>query len=715
MSNKLDTQYQSLLKDILQNGHTKSGRNGGTLSVFGRQIRHKMSEGFPLITTKKVYWKGVVEELLWFLRGETNIAPLVKKNVNIWVGDAYKAYLKKDQVAYNRLLEESLNDKSLPSLPKYEPISIEQFTELIKTDEKFATEYGELGPVYGKQWRKWDAYEFEGGPYDQECHHKPIDQIDNLVNDLRNNPDSRRLMVNAWNVSDVPNVVLPPCFLGETLVKCRDLYKPISSITTDDKVLTIDGSYREVSELHSTFFDGNILDIKVCGTGDKISCTANHPFLVKGKGFVEAGQLEEGDFLAIPINQQSILPSFTNVDNRFLIKETSELIDNPDWWYVMGYFLGDGWLSHKRNEIYFSISEKQQDVIVPKLKKVIGLGRLNSSGKSCKKYVGKNNLLFTVLSCFGHHAESKCIPQFVHDAPIEFIDMFLMGYKDADGCETKDGKSFTTVSQHIAYGLQLLFAKTGTKALVYHQKRPSKTTIEGRTVNQANTFSVNVYKGKNRSSSFVFEDEFLWMKISNLEKRPFKGYVFNISVNDNHTYTSYNYVNHNCHYGFQCYTHELSLEDRINWAKKNECNFDVLEAFGINSNESMESQAERMHSQLTVDWNVPTRGLSLQWTQRSVDTALGLPFNIASYGLLLCLLAKHVHMVPYELVGILADTHIYLNQIDGVNEQIVREPFALPTVTIDDKPMNDVADYTFDNIKLIGYESHSAIKMPLSN
>lgn len=373
--NNLDKQYQALLSDILKNGHKKADRTGtGTLSVFGRQIRHKMSEGFPLITTKKVYWKGVVEELLWFLRGETNIAPLVKKNVNIWVGDAYKAYLKKDKVAYNKLLEESLNDKTIPPLPKYEPISIEKFTELIKTDEKFATEYGELGPIYGKQWRNWISFAEE-----HEGLHG-IDQIANLVNDLRTNPDSRRLLVNAWHVTEIPDAVLPPC-----------------------------------------------------------------------------------------------------------------------------------------------------------------------------------------------------------------------------------------------------------------------------------------------------------------------------------------------HYGFQCYTHELSLEDRINWAVKNECNFDVLEAFGINSSESLEAQTQRMHSQLTVDWNVPTRGLSLQWTQRSVDTALGLPFNIASYGLLLCLLAKHVHMIPYELIGILADTHIYLNQIDGVNEQIVREPFALPTVTIDDKPMSDVADYTFDNIKLIGYESHSAIKMPLSN
>lgn len=364
--NDLDAQYQELLSDIINNGQKKSDRTQtGTLSVFGRQIRHRMSDGFPLITTKKVYWKGVVEELLWFLRGETNIAPLVKKNVNIWVGDAYKAYLRKDKAAYNRLLEESLNDATLPEMPEYKPITQERFTELIKTDGKFAEEYGELGPVYGKQWRAWS---------------QSIDQIARLIEDLRSNPDSRRLMVNAWNVADIPNAVLPPC-----------------------------------------------------------------------------------------------------------------------------------------------------------------------------------------------------------------------------------------------------------------------------------------------------------------------------------------------HYGFQCYTHELSLEERMQWAKDNECHFDPLDEFGINSGEAVEDSTARMHAALTTDWNVPVRGLSLQWTQRSVDTALGLPFNIASYGLLLSLIAKHVNMVPYELIGILGDTHVYLNQLDGVNEQIKREPFPLPMLRVSDKTVNDVSDYTMDDISLVGYESHSPIKMPLSN
>ena len=358
--NNIDKQYHDLLRDILANGVRKSDRTGtGTVSVFGRQIRHRMSDGFPLITTKKVHWKGIVEELLWFLRGETNIRPLVLKGVNIWVGDAYKAYCKRDLAAYNRLLEESLNDSTLPPMPAYQSISEKQFIELIKSDEKFASEYGELGPVYGAQWRNWSG----------------IDQIANLINDLRNNPDSRRLLVNAWNVADVPSVILPPC-----------------------------------------------------------------------------------------------------------------------------------------------------------------------------------------------------------------------------------------------------------------------------------------------------------------------------------------------HYGFQCYTRPLSLEERLEWVRKNDCNFDAGDEFGFGHNSE-----EFMHNVLTTDWQVPTLALSLQWTQRSVDTALGLPFNIASYGLLLYLLAKQVNMVPYELIGILGDTHIYVDQIEGVNEQLTRESFPLPSVQISNKIVSDISDYQFEDIKLVGYQSHSAIKIPLSN
>ena len=191
--NNIDKYYQTLLQDILDNGVVKSDRTGtGTISVFGRQIRHKMSDGFPLLTTKKMAWKSIVTELLWFLRGDTNIKFLLDYNCNIWNGDAYKRY-------------ERANTWELQDTPP-----MNEFIKRIKEDDTFRKTWGELGPIYGKQWRQW------GGLQDLTDDDKPIyiDQIQNLIDNLKTNPDSRRLMVSAWNVGELDQMVLPPCHYG---------------------------------------------------------------------------------------------------------------------------------------------------------------------------------------------------------------------------------------------------------------------------------------------------------------------------------------------------------------------------------------------------------------------------------------------------------------------------------------------------------------------
>jgi thymidylate synthase len=238
--NKLDKQYTDLLQDILDNGVTKQDRTGtGTISVFGRQIRHNMKDGFPLLTTKKMPFKTIVTELLWFLRGNTNIKYLVDNGCNIWNGDAYKNYYSEIASNKNRNFDVPLSQKEL--------------INKIKTDDGFAKKWGELGPIYGKQWRKWTVPRMEPKGFDfdtaweksqelwkssngMECgpsfetfcmsllrskkmgiaygYHTQIDQIQNLINDLKTNPDSRRLMVNAWNVGELDQMVLPPCHYG---------------------------------------------------------------------------------------------------------------------------------------------------------------------------------------------------------------------------------------------------------------------------------------------------------------------------------------------------------------------------------------------------------------------------------------------------------------------------------------------------------------------
>jgi thymidylate synthase len=180
------------MQDILDNGVTKQDRTGtGTLSVFGRQIRHKMSDGFPLLTCKRMPFRLIATELMWFLRGDTNIKYLVDNNCHIWDGDAFKNYLN----TYKGNFE----------------MDREEFIEAIKTNPEFAQRWGDLGPVYGKQWRSWTQFDYYDGCISGNL---SIDQIANLINDLKTNPDSRRLMVNAWNVGELDQMTLPPCHYG---------------------------------------------------------------------------------------------------------------------------------------------------------------------------------------------------------------------------------------------------------------------------------------------------------------------------------------------------------------------------------------------------------------------------------------------------------------------------------------------------------------------
>ncbi len=173
-------QYLDLCKKILNEGHWKDDRTGtGTYSIFGYQMRFDLQKGFPLLTTKKVFLRGIIHELLWFIAGDTNIKYLVDNDVHIWDDWAYKNYtLSKD----------------------YKGETIEEFAAKIKEadkDSEFVKVYGELGPVYGRQWRNFNE---EG-----------VDQLENLINQIKTNPNSRRLIISAWNPCEVDQMALPPC------------------------------------------------------------------------------------------------------------------------------------------------------------------------------------------------------------------------------------------------------------------------------------------------------------------------------------------------------------------------------------------------------------------------------------------------------------------------------------------------------------------------
>ncbi len=179
-------QYLDLLHDIKTNGVTKKDRTGvGTVSVFGRQIRFDLSEGFPAVTTKKLFMRGIVHELLWMLQGATNIQYLVKNDVKIWNEWAYQGYLEQNNL-----------DKKYPRYSEVWKKELDRFVDRMKTDDGFAEKYGELGPIYGKQWRRWT------GPDGQD-----IDQIANIIDLIKNDPTSRRIIVSGWNVGEIQELI----------------------------------------------------------------------------------------------------------------------------------------------------------------------------------------------------------------------------------------------------------------------------------------------------------------------------------------------------------------------------------------------------------------------------------------------------------------------------------------------------------------------------
>lgn len=210
--NPHDAEYLKLLRHIKENGVKKEDRTGtGTTGVFGYQMRFDLQKGFPLLTTKKMGWKSIVHELLWFIKGDTNLRYLAQNNVHIWDDWPYKHYLQ-------------ANGKNVPDIhtdagrAEWES-GLKEFIAQIIADEEFANKWGDLGPVYGYQWRKWKTPDG-----------RTIDQLKNVVDTLKKSPTSRRIIVSAWNPSDIDEMAiagLPPChclfqfFVADGKLSCQ--------------------------------------------------------------------------------------------------------------------------------------------------------------------------------------------------------------------------------------------------------------------------------------------------------------------------------------------------------------------------------------------------------------------------------------------------------------------------------------------------------------
>ena len=284
----------------------------------------------------------------------------------------------------------------------------------------------------------------------------------------------------------------------------------------------------------------------------------------------------------------------------------------------MGYFLGDGWLS--KNKIILSINDKQFEEVNNSIKEVFKIKKIEQN-KNCSKYVVSNKEYFDIFKSFGKGAKNKLIPDFVQNAPKEFIEEFLNGYFYADGCNVGFNKKATTISDNIAFGVQMLCCKIGKRLSLYYQNRTSKKIIEGREVKQQNTYSLDLKDITiNKTENYFFDEDFAWFKINSIEIEKLKTKVYNLSVKDSHTYTVNNIVTHNCHYSFQI----VGSDD----------------------------------------------GFLIVWNQRSTDFLLGTPINIQFYflmGMLLELWSGHKFN---GVVGNLCKVHLYDNQLKLASEMI---------------------------------------------
>ena len=661
--NNVDNEYFKLANYVLNNGKERNDRtNVGTLSCFAQSFRIDVSEYFPLLTTKNVYWKGVSEELLWFISGSTDSKILESKKINIWKGNTSREFLDK--------------------------AGLKDYKE------------GEVGP----------------------------------------------------------------CFLKGTEVLTNSGYKLIENINKEDMLFTHLGNWKNIEKFHTNNFTGNIFSIRAQYHPNDIKATPEHPFYARTYNKKEVRNpthhfeiiLDKPNWInAENLNKKNTLLGFKIetieelpiIDYEFIEKKINYKIQSEDEFYMFGYFLGDGWIVEEGNfdRIYFVFNDKQNDFLKEKIGRVLNLQLCKDKvDKHCFIYRCLNKKYSTILKHFGKYAYGKLIPDWIHKSPKNMIESFLEGYFQADGCyrdNTKSSKRFTTVSMDIALSIQRLYLKLSKICSISFQKRGYKKIINTdkrgpREINQRDCYFLEVYENKNKKINFFFiEKDYAWFPIKEISSKYYENIeTFNFTVADDNTYTVQNITTHNC-YGYQwrnfnkiyipikeekqllengfvdCREPGIDqLQEAINLIKTDPTSRRILVS-AWNPTQLKEMALPPCH--FCYEFYVDEDKLSILVNMRSCDIFLGLPFNIASYSLLLYLVSHVTDKKPYEVIFMLGDAHIYLNHIDQIKQQLSREKKTLPTLKIKRKVVN-IDDFKFEDFELENYQPHPAIKAEMA-
>lgn len=674
MKNKYEKWYMEQLANIIENGQHRGDRTGtGVISLPNIHYTHDLRESYPLMFGRHFNFIQPIVEKIWMMSGSSNIQYLKDNGCPFWNGFATKDDMV-NPIDLNRVerLKIHANNRGVPLTEMLAAMSVVPVVELDEMLDKYQVPNtvdekvpnGELGPVYGVQWRNWPNP--DGTTFDQ---------LQYALDTLKRDPNSRRVVVDCWNPSFLPDpkisprenaakgkMALTPCFIAGTPVSTPYGYSNIEDLDIGDIILSDKGIPRPINQKWVTEYEGEIIGFGLAYQSDIIQCTPNHPFLIKDKGYIEAKDIQPSDMFGIvrpKFDQSPYINNWTVKNSYQQDVHHSEELTKEDY-YFLGYYLGNGWTSQNQPRVSIAVPNSKVDWLLPKLRNTLKLIPKPGNSPNVQTYSTKSQKWWDVLKQFGHMAGGKQIPDWVMNSPKEYVEEFISGYKEADGFTSKNGKwiSYTTVSRSLAYGLQRLYSGLGVHAAVYKQKRKPTTVIEGRIVNQQDTYMINI-----RSKTFhevVIDDDYMWIPVKVIGKKTDSCLVYNYDVGVDHTYIVQNYATHNCHFNFGFYTWELSLEERLALLPKDS-------AGSLVSLKRQETSIDNKLNDLIL-YNIPTHYLDISFTMRSNDWVLGQPANMNMYSALLMMFAQQLNMIPRYVNYWGWDSHVYTNHLEGVKE-----------------------------------------------
>ena len=555
----------------------------------------------------------------------------------------------------------------------------------VEDDHSYTVENLAVHNCYGYQWRYFNAPYYLTSKGTTATPNGGIDQLANMINLIKNDPNSRRILMTSFNPSQAELGVLYPCFMENTRVLTNNGYKLIQNVSLTDQLFTHTGKFQSINNIQTTQYNkGNIYEINIYHHPSIIKTTPEHPFYVKEVKFIkkncktvdietsepkwiQAQNLRSEHYVGMQINKNNITPSFrfTKNDDKYNTNIIEKVLDNELEWFLFGYFIGDSWVEYNKKNVFNLVFNTQDEEIIINI-----LSKLNIT-YSYKKYeleskyktvICTNFELWHIFKDFGDLADNKRIPEWVQDSPSNYINRFIDGYTKALGCYTKNKElKYTTMAVSLALGLQRLYLKIGKILSVCYQNRNPMC------VNEKETYLCYLKQSKNISSFCIIEKDYIWYKIRNIDicfyDNPIT--VYNFDVKEDHTYCVDNLIVHNCH-------------------------------------------------SITIQFYVEDEYLDMFCYNRSQDFILGTPFNIASSSLFLMLVAKLTDKTPRFFHMTLGDTHIYEQHLDGAREILKRIPYKFPTLKIPDiKNLGDLCGMKVEEFILSEYCFHPVVKVPM--